>query len=546
MKPLIIITLLLATFTLTAQKPYYVDANLQKAKKEMAVYQITVTPRNTDFYVVAEDLKKHKVWEGAFKDKDLKVKHGFYTQFANNQRTVETFYKDNLKDGEERFFNEAGKTKQMQFYIKGVNVTPLHFNDPELIIVGNQEKYGLANKYGELVVPIEYDYIGKKEAFKMYTANKKGASKLFDLQGQVQLKTEYDGFNPIQVAEGKWVLTVHKNYLVGIVSLLNEPIIPLEYQDIYYVANLNAFEVNKNNLYGLLSLQNKVLIAPKYDKIVYSKDFKGVDAIQKVVKIKKEEDKVLIYNTKEELLASITDAKANINLYDFGWSSIKYNNVEKEVLLYRKKYYYEDEEETISYQYGVISLDKAVDIPFEFQQISIKHQNLPNMAMKGDKYGYVDLKGKVLIPFQYDDATDFDAETETAYVFIKEQRLKINKKGVVVAKDKKQKLEERMLSDMKRDSEDNNKTQDLQEFALINTIELATTQKPLIYQIYAKPGALQVKYEGNVVANFLGEGIEFGEHAGIFSIYLPKKGKHVLLNPLLKPLLFFEYNYADF
>jgi hypothetical protein len=504
MKPLIFIALLLTTFTLVAQKPYYVDANLQKAKKKTAVYQITVTPRDTAFYVVAEDLEKHKIWQGAFKDKNLKVKHGFYTQFANNQRTVETFYKDNLKDGEERFFNEAGKTKQMQFYIKGVNVTPLQFNDSDLAIVIHNSKFGLANKYGELIVPIEYDYIGKKEALKLYIATKKGASALFDLQGQVKIKTEYDKIFPFQDVEGKIVLQVYKN-----------------------------------DLSGLVNLQNEVIIAPKYDEIVYRQNFKSVDASQKVVGIKKEKNKVLIYNTKGELLVSIADNKNTRTLADFYWDLIKYDNIGKNILLYNKSY--DDEAHA-----GAFSLDKAVDIPFEFQEVRVKHQNLPNLAKKGGKYGYIDLKGKVLIPFQYDDAENFDAETQTAYVFVKEQRLKINKKGVVLAKDKKQPKEQDSETSRTYYEVADRRREYFQELTLVNTIEVVTKQKPFVYQIYEKQEALQVKYENKIVANFIGSNIDFVEDKGIFTIYLSKEGKTVVLNPLLKPLFLFEYDRVEF
>ena len=148
---------------------------------------------------------------------------------------------------------------------------------------------------------------------------------------------------------------------------------------------------------------------------------------------------------------------------------------------------------------------------------------------KGNKYGYIDLTGKTVIPFRYDEVSDFYADTERASVYSKEGYFWINKKCIILSdvKDTTSSVVSRREDDITKKN--------------INTIKTPVSD----YQVHQSNGVLQVKYKDILIGSLVAQNCYFDEKNGVFNVTM-NDGKSIYLNPLLKPLFLFEYDYADF
>jgi hypothetical protein len=99
----------------------------------------------------------------------------------------------------------------------------------DLAIVSQNNRYGLINKAGEVVLTMEYDRLERlsEGQFLCYQGQKVG---LVDNKGNMQL---YPGYNSLKTLDN------------------------------------GLLKVTKNGKYGLVNQQGKTLIPPKYDELSY-------------------------------------------------------------------------------------------------------------------------------------------------------------------------------------------------------------------------------------------------------------------------------------
>ena len=268
-------------------------------------------------------------------------------------------------------------------------------------------------------------------------------------------------------------------------------------------------------------------------KIYTSRNFNETNFSQNVFIIKKSQNNFIICNTKEEQLMVIKEDKKK--KFYFDWYPIVYNGIEKNYVTITFDDVTDKEDNSYTEKtpttrlVGVFNLDNAINIPSIFQEVSLKYQKLPNKAKKGNKYGYIDLTGKTVIPFRYDEVSDFYADTERASVYSKEGYFWINKKGIILSdvKDTTSSVVSRREDDITKKN--------------INTIKTPVSD----YQVHQSNGVLQVKYKDILIGSLVAQNCYFDEKNGVFNVTM-NDGKRFYLNPLLKPLFLFEYDYADF
>lgn len=132
---------------------------------------------------------------------------------------------------------------------------------PVIIFRNLQEKYGMVNSNGNIVIPFEYEELYKQESG-FIVGKRNGKAGVFDKNGKLRISFEYkdlyefDDKNGIYLADGnKIVDTDNKVLLSGYQNIA----------PVYY--NNERFIVSRNKKYGIVDIKNKVLLPLEYDEI---------------------------------------------------------------------------------------------------------------------------------------------------------------------------------------------------------------------------------------------------------------------------------------
>lgn len=143
------------------------------------------------------------------------------------------------------------------------------------------EKYGMLNPQGEVVLPVVYDYISvPSNSFlpTAYLSIKKGNHYgVIDRKGKIVLPPKYESVDWLADVNGEAVYRVEKNYKAFLLNADWEKILPGKYESIYtkhWEVGKDTtlfFQLNQNGKYGLYYPKTKTLVPPKYDYLSNSK-----------------------------------------------------------------------------------------------------------------------------------------------------------------------------------------------------------------------------------------------------------------------------------
>ncbi len=170
-----------------------------------------------------------------------------------------------LSDSDFEIVEEGGrygfKLKKNEDVVIPIKYSKVETFDSGLARVSNDEKWGLINKAGKIVVPIMYDeidyqYSNYNGLRKVKLGNKYG---LINVKGELVIPLEYEY---ISVSEG--LIDVRKNSKEGFVNFKNEVVVPLKYDNTYSFSN-GLCVVCLNNKYGYVDAQGNEVIPLVYD-----------------------------------------------------------------------------------------------------------------------------------------------------------------------------------------------------------------------------------------------------------------------------------------
>lgn len=285
-------------------------------------------------------------------------------------------------------------------------------------IVANKGKYGIINESGELVLPLEYDFIEQPRSYSncahIFLVTKENTVTLFDqhlniipIEGITSYRNELNNifitnkenkmglidYKGIQIVPFQYdtlyyersfrkthTLIAKKDNFYGLISINNNIIQPFKYKFIYAVADETAY-VDQNNKVGILRADGTTMIPFEYDAIYRTwynrpeKEFPGTKAIFVVEK----EGKIGTINDKNYVFIPI--------IYDglSGW--IEYGP---------DAHYVKNND-----KYGIISHKGKIIIPIEYEWIGSPQDGIVPVQKEG-KYGVVSWKNKVILPCIYD------------------------------------------------------------------------------------------------------------------------------------------------
>lgn len=254
-------------------------------------------------------------------------------------------------------------------------------------IVANKGKYGIIDEYGELVLPLEYDFVEQPSIYSNYAniflATKQNAVTVFDENLNV-IPTK--GIVSYWVWDGN-VFVVNKENKVGLIDFDGKQTIPFLYDTLYKehsVPRIPGFIAKKDNFYGFISRKNEI-IQPFNYKYIYAVKNGNVVYVDK-------NNKVGIFHKDGKILIPFE--------YDAIYSSwISYRYLEKEFPNTENIFIVEK-----NGKIGTIDDENNEIIPIIYDGLSgwVEYGPKAHFVKHNDKYGIISYKGEIIIPIEYD------------------------------------------------------------------------------------------------------------------------------------------------
>lgn len=395
---------------------------------------ITIPNSKNDVFLCIYDVNYET---GEYKTKALNSKNEqIFTQYeqieaiANKDKNNHVWYEDNIlkvkKDGKYGMINLTGKELMPCQYnnivaIEGINNTLKVTKDGKVGVIDNEGKeilgiqyadvtnlgkdnkegfivkaedgkYGVVDYSNQTVLEAKYDEV-IKEVYgnDMYVVKQGTKQVLVKKDGTEALSTGYDEIKGILKNTDNGIIYV-KNGKYGVMKTSGEVTIPAEYEELKE-AKSGLLIAKQNGKYGIIDIQKATKIEPNYVSITY-------------------DEKADIYIAeKEDYNNDIID-----NTFAVRQSGILVDS--------------DDDKGYIALKQG--EEYKYYNFKFEEKKIAEIHTSNNLFKSKKDgKYGFVDKDGKVVVDYQYDDATE---QNDYGYAGIKKDGKwgSIDNKGNIV------------------------------------------------------------------------------------------------------------------
>lgn len=233
------------------------------------------------------------------------------------------------------------------------------------IVQTKEDQFGIIDFDKKVILETKYEEIYPLKANGMYCVKENGIKKLINKEGATVLENNFDTIKEINLANE---IIFSKDNQYGIMQIDQTQKVAPQYQELTY-ANSNYYIAKKQGKYGIIDSKNEVKVPFEYNQITYRKeaDFFELEPETSV--------ETRIRNNKlEEVLTGII---TEVNIPK-GYIRIR---TQGEYKYYNFKF----EEKTAQ---------------------SLLTTNTLYLSKQDGKYGYVDKDNKVIVPHQYDDATE--------------------------------------------------------------------------------------------------------------------------------------------
>ncbi len=285
------------------------------------------------------------------------------------------------------------------FYIskEGIKASPFYYDETEsylngIAIVKKENTNFLINRSGQFITK-GYDDINELSD-NLYVCKQNSMYGAINSKGQTVIPFTYT-----KLGNFKNGYAYYMSNQYGLVDVNNNAL-KAQWDWVSDVDSNSLVTVKRNGKFGLMTLHERILLNPEYDFITMAQN-----GIYMVVK----NDLYGFYNAYESCFATAID-------YDYqkGLETSYYTNGKQFKLLQDDKVALIDANGRYSITFGT------------YNNLFFAKCDLIRIQKNG-KYGYVDRKLKLVIPTEYEDATDF--ENDVALVLKKGSHSLINKEG---------------------------------------------------------------------------------------------------------------------
>ena len=287
-----------------------------------------------------------------------------------------------------------------------------NFEDEDVaFVMNNKGLYALMNNKGEFLTDFVYNHICSGSEEGLFEAKRNGKHGHIDIQGREIIPCTYEDGNyfsegvAAECLDGKW----------GMIDYFNNTIIPFEYDGICICQN-NIIPAKKNNKWGLINKNNEVLLDFIYDDIDYrgtreclvipamiDNKYGLIDRYGNIVEefiyddiqiISDEANNIgeFLYLLKDHKKA-IYSARKKSFITDFKYDFIDYMS-ENRIPVY------------LNNKYGYVDINGDCITSFQYDGRNFDFNEGLAIVLQDEKYGMIDLTGKLVIPCVYDKLYD--------------------------------------------------------------------------------------------------------------------------------------------
>ena len=334
--------------------------------------------------------------------------------------------------------------------------------EENVLKVKNNEKYGLVNIDGKELLACEYDDILPIEGIKKsYITIKNGKKGLVDNTGMIIADNIYQNIEALTDKYEDSYIVTSENGKKGVIKSNKSLVLEPKYEEIEHVYGNNCYSVKENGNLKIVNEKKETFLEGKYNKvkeingenIIYEKEGKyGIMNLQGEEKISLEYDDIS-FAFSEYYIAKKGDKYGIISLteetkLDFIYSYISYQkeadfiqaqmqNLETSLLDRNFEVKAKGVVSEINTNKNYIRVRDGENYKYynfkleEKSNTEILQGNTLFLSKKDGKYGYVDEKGKVIVNYIYDDATE---QNKYGYVSVKKDGKwgSLNQKGETI------------------------------------------------------------------------------------------------------------------
>jgi hypothetical protein len=281
----------------------------------------------------------------------------------------------------------------------------------DLFCVGLNGKWGVIDKNENTIIPFQYEYIVfENDNWKV--KNEKNKYGIIDIHNKIIVPMKYDMLEMYNAQKTYWIFT--KN-IVG--------------NQIKGIINLKGKELFSDTLYNIEPLCHNLFRVQKkdYDNELYYIDEKGKKLKPQFVGVSKAYAgyRILVDTLEKYYWASEDLSEIKLLNYQIIDERNEYSRLSDGLIPFVASF----DRYGRSYIYANKDLEIKLKLP-DYRAITNFHQGMA-AVLKGTKWGYINVNGEEVIPFDFDEAEGFTDDGITC-VRIQNQRGFIDKQGKVV------------------------------------------------------------------------------------------------------------------
>lgn len=250
-------------------------------------------------------------------------------------------------------------------------------------IVANKGKYGIINEYGELLLPLEFDFIEQPSLYgsyaKYFVATKGDTVLLFDENVNIIPTADIASYLDREAS----LIVSNRENKKGRIDYTGKQTIPFLY-DTLYKYNIHGYYIaKKDGFYGSISDHNEIIQAFQY-KYIY--------AISNNLAYVNNEYKIGVFDKDGNLTIPFEYDGIYDTYYDYSDYKKLFPNA-KNIYIVEK-----------NGKIGTIDDKNNIIIPIIYDGLSswVEYGPDAHFAKKNGKYGIISYKGEIIIPIEYD------------------------------------------------------------------------------------------------------------------------------------------------
>lgn len=257
------------------------------------------------------------------------------------------------------------------------------------ITITEDDKYGVVDCNNQKVLENKYQDIKSLTENGIYAVKENNNWELVQKNGEIKLSEGLQNVQDILGIKNGNIIIKNTSNKVGVISSEGETILNNVYDDVKF-AFTGSYIIEQNGKYGIAKSKDEIVVNPTYTTMNYISTADIIEASEDGIT-----SNLLNSNFEIKLTGIVTEINTNK-----GYIKIRQDNEEK---------YYN----------------------FRFEERTKQDINSSNtlfLDKQNDKYGYVDKNGKVVVDYQYDDATE---QNEYGYAAVQKDGKwgAINEKG---------------------------------------------------------------------------------------------------------------------